>query len=148
MRKPLGVRQCANCGADIEIFHKKRMLQDTVCCSIACANEYKKKKGLNCVCCVCGKKFHLKPYQARKYGKHEHCCSYECLGKYRSKIYAGSNNPNYGNRGMSNPMCKGERTLHMGYWNLLIPNHPFSSSGRVREHRYIAEQYLLTPENG
>jgi hypothetical protein len=58
------------------------------------------------------------------------------------------NNPNYNNRNAKNPLNKGYRIIHCGYYWVLAPNHPFAChNGRIREHRLIAEQHYLTEEN-
>lgn len=43
----LGIRKCANCGKDVEIYHRKRLEADEVCCSTECINELKKKRNVN-----------------------------------------------------------------------------------------------------
>ena len=141
--KPYAIVKCANCGKDVEVYHKNRLKSKHICCSIKCASEFKIKQNLNCTCPICGKKFHIKPYQLRK-AKQELCCSYECMGKYRKLIYKGNKNPNYANTGDNNPLYKGYRLIQSGYYYVYEPNHPFASeSGRIREHRLIAEKYLL-----
>lgn len=148
MRSPLAIRKCSNCGKDVEIFHKVRLQAKDIFCCKDCFHEYRNNhKILNCVCPVCGKKFYVKPYLLKN-NKHEHCCSYECMGKYRKQIYKGESNPNYGNRGRGNPLFKGDRIIHCGYYWVYATNHPFAiMDGRIREHRLVAEQFLLTEEN-
>lgn len=141
----LGVRKCANCGNDVIIRHKDRMERERVFCSQSCFNSFKKDQNLNCVCVVCGKKFHSKPSHLKRYNKQGNCCSKKCRAIYLKGIYAGENNPNYNNRGDKNPMFKDE-FIHCGYRWVYEPNHPFAINGRVREHRIIAERYLLTDE--
>ena len=63
---PLGIRNCAICGKEIEVFHKVRLEKENICCSTKCMGEFMKSKDLNCECPVCHKKFHLKPYQKIK----------------------------------------------------------------------------------
>lgn len=95
--KIYGIRKCAYCKKDVEIFHKKRLKNKNIFCSIECESRFKKeerekKEGyLNCECPVCHKKFHLKKYQKDK--NKTHCCSKKCMGKYRKKTYQGTNNP-------------------------------------------------------
>ncbi len=111
-----------------------------------CLSEFRRKQNLNCICPVCGKSFHVSPYRISN--KHGNCCSYECMGEYRKIIYKGENNPNYNNRGDSNPLFAGDRIKHCGYYWLYRPDHPFCvERGRVREHRLVAEEYLLNDEN-
>lgn len=143
--KILGIRKCANCGNDVIIRHKDRMERERVFCSQSCFNSFKKDQNLNCVCVVCGKKFHSRPSHLKRYNKQGNCCSKKCRAIYLKSIYAGENNPNYNNRGNKNPMFKDE-FIHCGYRWVYEPNHPFAINGRVREHRIIAERYLLTDE--
>lgn len=79
------------------------------------------------------------------------CCSYECLAKLRETLYLNENNPNYGNRGELNPLYlgKNEKITSYGYRLIRLPkdelDHPFAIDGDwIREHRYIAEKYLMT----
>ena len=118
-------------------------------CSRNCQAEWTKRQHLNMVCPVCGKRFHLKPYHINRYNKHEHCCSRECLAKYRSEVYDGESNPNYGNRGSKNPLWKSDAKVSVyGYMLRRMPDHPFANcDGFVFEHRLIADQNLLTPES-
>lgn len=143
--KMLGIRKCANCGNDVIIRHKDRMEREKVFCSQSCFNSFKKDQNLNYVCVVCGKKFHRRPSHLKRYNKQGNCCSKKCRAIYLKSIYAGENNPNYNNRGDKNPMFKDE-FIHCGYRWVYEPNHPFAINGRVREHRIIAERYLLTDE--
>lgn len=147
--KVLGVRRCANCGDSVQIFHKNRMELQDIFCSQKCFNEYKIKGGKNCICPVCGNKFHAKPYAITK-SKTRLYCSRKCMGAYRGLIYEGKNNPNYNNIGDKNPLFVGYRTIHCGYYWLYMPDHPLacdSSGKRIREHRVVAEKYLLTSFN-
>lgn len=62
----------------------------------------------------------------------------------------GANNPNYGNRGLLNPISnKDGRMIKNGYVWIKVEQHPFSTEGGwVREHRVIAENNLeLKDEN-
>ena len=102
---------------------------------------------LNCECCVCGKKFHLKEYQKNRYKAH--CCSKECcLEKHRTDM-SGASNHQYGLKGDKNASWKSdEKTSVYGYKLIRVLEHPFAKSdGFVFEHRLVAERYLLTPEN-
>lgn len=69
-------------------------------------------------------------------------CSEECLGNHRKILYQGINNPN--------AFCRipiGNKRRHCGYWWVYLPHHPFATKdGYIREHRLIAEQFLLTEE--
>lgn len=142
----LGIRKCANCGKDVEIYHRKRLEADEVCCSTECINELKKKRNINCKCAICGKPLHRKPRQLKK-AKQPITCSKECRIKLlKSGIYDGDNNPNYENKGESNPNFKGLTTSKNGYLFEYCPDHPFAIGGRVRQHRLIAERYLELTE--
>lgn len=94
--KFVGIRKCANCGKDIEIYHRKRMEYKHVYCCKECEFEYKKKvresdpNYFNVHCVICGKPMHLKPYRANKCK--EHYCSPECEREYRRRIMSGENN--------------------------------------------------------
>lgn len=140
-----GVRKCANCGCEVVIKSKGRMETEKVYCSQKCFNSFRKKQSLNCTCVVCGKKFHRKPYHLKLYNKQELCCSTECRAVYLKSAYAGEKNPNYNNRGDKNPMFNDD-FVHCGYRWVYEPNHPFAINGRIREHRLVAEKYLLTDE--
>ena len=67
----------------------------------------------------------------------------ECLRKHRAELYQGENNPN--------AFCRiqiRQRKKHCGYYWIYLPDHPFATKdGYIREHRLIAEKYLLTNEN-
>jgi len=145
--KVLCIRECANCHKEVEIRHKHRVSLENIFCSRECSSEYIKNKNLNCTCPVCGKKFHRKPYELKRNNKHIPCCSMKCLSEYRKLKYLGENNPNYNNRGDKNPLFRGDALIHGGYRWLYVPEHPFTvECGRVREHRIVAEKYLLTDE--
>lgn len=140
-----GIRKCANCGKDIVIKNRSRMEAEKVFCSQTCFHSFIKEQNLNCVCAVCGKKFHRRPSQLKRYDKQGKCCSKECRSIYLKDAYTGENNPNYNNRGRKNPMFNDE-FIHCGYKWVYEPNHPFAVEGRVREHRIVAERHLLTDE--
>lgn len=147
MPKLYGVQNCVVCSKSVEIYHLKRLGKD-VTCSRECMGINRKKEP-NCVCAVCSTAFRLKPNLLAK-SKHPPCCSTACLGKLRKTLYVGENNPNYLNRGESNPLHKGYRIEHAGYYYVYAPEHPFcepTMSGRIREHRLVAEQHHLTEEN-
>lgn len=142
-------KQCDYCGKTFEVRHRKRLEAQHLFCSRECESAWRRSqlKEPIVTCPVCGKQFHVKPRDLRK-AKHEPCCSRACLGIYRSRIYQGENNPNYGNRGSRNPIWKSDRKIsNYGYAMVRVPDHPFCDcDGFVREHRLVAEQYLLTPE--
>lgn len=142
---PIVIKNCAYCGKDVEIYHKKRLELKNVFCSRECLAKYRKSLNLNMVCPVCGTRFHLKGSRISKI--HDNCCSYKCMGEYRKTKYFGEGNPNYGNTGTNNPLFSGDRILHCGYYWVYAPDHPFCvDGGRIGEHRLIAEKYLMKDE--
>jgi hypothetical protein len=72
----------------------------------------------------------------------------ECSAKHRQVIYLADKNPNYGNRGSSNPNWKSDEKISVyGYRLIRMPEHPFANcDGFVFEHRLIAERDLLTKD--
>lgn len=103
---------------------------------------------LNATCEICGKKFHLKPYNIMR-SKH-HYCSVECHREGKREYCKGENNHQYGLRGKDNPTWNGGRKMSVyGYWEVQCIGHPFGKgrSEYVFEHRLVAERYLLTDEN-
>lgn len=140
---------CDNCGKTFDCKHKERLDREHHFCSKQCEGEYKKKNNKNLVpCVVCGKLHYVRP-SAQKKIKYGSCCSMECMAVYRKTLYKGENNPNYGNRGEQNPIWKSDKKVNTyGYILVRTPDHPFANcDGFVLEHRLVAEQYLLTPEN-
>lgn len=101
---------------------------------------------MNCVCEICGRRFHRKQYQIDK-NKH-HYCSKECANIAARIRMSGENNHQYGLRGELNASWRGGRhTTSYGYILVHCPEHPFANGdGNVFEHRLVAEKYLLTPE--
>lgn len=145
--KILKMLVCDHCGIEFECRHKKRLEAKNHFCSRKCMGEYRKAHNPNYVACeVCGKLIRRKPNELKRI-KH-HTCSYKCMGELRKSIYLGDKNPNYGNTGIKNPISLERRISNYGYVLLKMPDHPFARDGGwVMEHRYIAEQYLLTEEN-
>lgn len=77
------------------------------------------------------------------------CCSKECTDNIKKIIYLDKNNPNYNNRGDKNSLHKNnERVTKHGYRLIFIGDkHPFAIDKYwIREHRYVAEKYLMTDE--
>lgn len=98
-------------------------------------------------CLRCGKE--KKTYLCRikiGFGKF---CSKRCANIYNN---TGKKNPMYGRRGKLAPAFgkKGEKSFNWnggkkrerGYVLVLVPNHPFSINGYVREHRLVMEKKL------
>lgn len=124
----------------------KHRLKDskTLCCSMECS--YKVRSLPNVVCAFCGIEFHRKQSYILRTGLL--CCSRKCLSELRKIIYKGEGNSRYGKRGLSNPACKEKRITSSGYVDVYSETHPFrNSDNRIKEHRLVAEEYLLTDEN-
>lgn len=143
-----GIRQCSNCGKEIEIYHSKRMKTEYVCCSVKCLSEYRKSKTeLNATCCVCGKKFHCNKsqYDSCK----NHYCSVECHRIAKMEYMKGEKNHQYGLKGNKNNSWKSDRRISScGYVLVRDLNHPFRNSDDfVMEHRLVAEKCLFNDEN-
>lgn len=120
--------------------------KDFVCCSIYCSKQYYKSINKNYLLCDnCGKRFYVKPENQKKYSLHY--CSLSCLGEARKTLYIGDKNPNYNNRDDKNPMTKETRITVHGYKLVKAIGHPFAINGFwIKEHRLIAEKYLMNEE--
>lgn len=116
-----------------------------ICCSKECQSALRKSQGLNCVCPVCDKRFHVKPSRLTE----RNCCSKECKHKYDSIAMIGEGNHQFGLKGKDNPTWKSDIKISTyGYRMIRVLDHPFrNSSDFVFEHRLVAEQYLLTEYN-
>ena len=130
---------CLNCGKEFEVPHWRKTAKY---CSSECRQE-SLKGDLNCICEVCGKKFHLKPYFLKK-SKH-HCCSVQCLNILKQSLYSGEGNHQYGLKGELNASFKGSEILKNNNGNIDVfvydPSHPYANkNGRVTKHRLIVEQ--------
>ena len=101
----------------------------------------------NMECPVCGKKFHLKPSAVKRFKTHY--CSKECQNEARKEYMKGSGNHQYGLKGKLNASWKSDiRETRYGYIIVRDYSHPFcDKQGWVFEHRLVAEEFLLTPEN-
>lgn len=152
--KVLCIRKCANCNKEIEIRHKKRIELKNVFCSQKCSNEFRKtnrekdKNYFNCICPICKKRFHLKPYMLND-GSINHYCSKECHRLAKIDYMKGNKNHQYGLKGNKNASWKSDKKItNYGYVKIRCLEHPFKDcDGFVFEHRLIAEKYLLNEEN-
>lgn len=153
LSKILCIRECSNCGKEIEIRHKKRVESENVFCSQKCSNDFRKKNReknenyFNCICPICNKKFHVKPYVLAKYKNHY--CSLECHKLAKKEYMKGKKNHQYGLKGSKNSSWKSDKKVtNYGYIKVRCLEHPFKDcDGFVFEHRLIAEKYLLNNEN-
>lgn len=123
-----------------------------ICCSKKCMNNLTRKLTNerhipNTKCPVCGKMFWVKPSHLRRYKNV--CCSRECSLQLRHLKMSGKNNHQYGLKGRLNSSWESdERISTHGYKLIRRLDHPFkNSNGFVFEHRLVAEEYLLTPQN-
>lgn len=101
----------------------------------------------NCVCAVCGKKFHDKPSHAAKCKNHY--CSRSCHYIGKKSYMSGEGNHQYGLKGDKNPTWKSDKKLsRYGYIQVRVLDHPFRTKHDfVLEHRLVAEKYLLNDDN-
>ena len=152
--KLLSIKKCNNCGIDIEIRHKERLNRKNIFCSKKCEGQFKKKQSIienenyyNCICPICGKKFHLKPCRLKK--SKNHYCNRECHRKAKMEYMKGNKNHQYGLKGNKNSSWKSDKKItNYGYIKIRCLEHPFRDcDGFVFEHRLIAEKFLLNKEN-
>lgn len=130
---------CKTCGKEFEVPNYR--VNAKYCCK-ECADKGLHGE-LNCICEICGKHFHLKPSQIKKY-KH-HTCSKECMNKLKSILYKGEGNHQYGLIGDKNASFKGLEIPKKNNDVIDIfvydPTHPHTNkNGRVTKHRLIVEQ--------
>ena len=139
--------KCDWCGKEFYIA-PFRLKAKTICCSRECAASLAKENRNNCICPVCGKRFHSKSSHIAKTG-HKVCCSKECGVKYRSEWFSGEGNHQYGLKGDKNSSWKSDRRIsRFGYVLIRSLDHPFRDCDDFMfEHRLVAEKYLLTDEN-
>lgn len=136
------------CGCDVHIYHKDRWERKTIFCSKKCEGAFRKSQTeLNCICAICGKKYHMKQSHINLYGSKY--CSKECHSIAKTEYMKGEKNHQYGLKGELNSSWKhDERISIYGYKLIRKLDHPFKNSDdMVFEHRLVAEQYLLTDKN-
>jgi len=151
--KLICIKQCNNCGKNVEIRNKERLNRLHVFCSKQCEMAYKKihrekaENYFNCKCPICGKLFHLKPYRIKKYKNNY--CSKECHRLAKMQYMKGEKNHQFGLKGNKNSSWKSDRKItNYGYIKIRCLDHPFKDcDGFVFEHRLVAEKYLLNDEN-
>ena len=107
----------------------------------------KQNRTPNSICEICGKQCYIRPNRLKKQ-KHI-TCSKQCDIIARSNWMKGEGNHQYGLKGELNSSFNDKyEKIHQRYKYIRIKNHPFSDKdGWIREHRYIAEQYLLNDKN-
>ena len=143
MEKPVVKITCENCGKEAQIYTRKQLSAKHHFCSKKCFGEWQKRQNLNCICPICGQKFHLKPSALKKL-KLKACCSKECNRKYRSLYMSGSGNHQYGLKGDKNASFKGQEIVRKNnhQYDIMVyqPEHPYANkNGRVKKHRLIVE---------
>lgn len=124
---------CKNCGKE---FVVPRWYGTGDYCSKKCSDASKMAKP-NVKCAICGREFHLKESVIKKSKTGLFCCSKQCVGKLRSRIYLGENNPNYRNNSLSYYYNNGYK-----YQQIKIHDfHPYKNKGNYYPyHRYVIEQ--------
>lgn len=145
--KPLAIKSCAMCNCEVKIFHKKRLENKIIFCSQKCYGKWIKQQHLNCVCPICGAKFHVKPYRINK--TKINYCSRKCHYAAKMEYMKGNKNHQYGLKGVLNSSWKSDRKItNYGYYKIRDLTHPFRcSDDMVFEHRLVAEKFLLNDEN-
>lgn len=134
-------KTCLICGKEFEVIPCRK---DTAkYCSTECQSKALHGKP-NCVCEVCGKEYHCKPSQIKRY-KH-HTCSRECIAELKKKLYCGEGNHQFGLKGKLNSSYKGKELARknnniIDIW-VYSPEHPHCDKyGRVTKHRLIVEEH-------
>lgn len=124
---------CKNCGKE---FVVPKWYGTGDYCSKKCSDASKRAKS-NVKCAICGKEFHLKESVIKKSKTGLFCCSKQCMGKLRSRIYLGENNPNYRNNSLSYYYNNGYK-----YQQIKVHDfHPYKNKGNYYPyHRYVIEQ--------
>lgn len=138
---------CDYCGDSFSVYPARFESRKNLFCSVQCSSAFTKENNPNYIeCDNCGKLFYKKPNKIEK--DKTHCCSRKCMGELRNTLYLGENNPNYGNRGRNNPLTSEFRITSLGYKLVLAEGHPFAIDKIwIKEHRLIAEQFLMTEEH-
>ena len=150
MSKPICIKKCDQCGKSVEIRHKERLNRKNIFCSKKCESEFKKSTNKNYrPCAICGKLTYKKPSDTKKSKTNILCCSMKCAGELKKTIYLGDKNPNYNNKGINSPLHKKDKRItYQGYVLIALDfKHPFAIDRFwIKEHRYLAEKYLMTDE--
>lgn len=100
----------------------------------------------NTKCDLCGKDIYIRPNRL-KTSKFK-SCSIECSKKLRSEFSKGELNHQFGLKKELNSSYKNNlEKIKNGYKYIRDYEHPHNVEGWVREHRVVAEKYLLNNEN-
>lgn len=134
---------CEVCGKSFSVINCRK---DTAkYCSRKCSDKAKKGQN-NVICSTCGKPFHMKESQLKRYDRNLGIfCSKKCLNKMKEIKYCNTGNHQYGLKGSLNASFKGEETIAHNHKldDIMIyaPYHPYANkSNRVKKHRLIVEQ--------
>lgn len=136
---------CEVCGKKFSVI-KCREKTAKYCCRQCSDYAWTLKRDNNVVCTECGKKFHMKASQIKRYSRRMgFFCSLECETKYRAMWFRGANNHQYGLRGDKNASYKGIELPKKNHKNIdfrvYSPLHPFADrNGRVLKHRLEVEK--------
>lgn len=89
---------CKSCNKEYSVIPCKK--DTSKFCSKKCKWEHHGwSSEANTTCTNCGKNFHMKPSQKKRYERKQgYFCSNECLGRYREQCYRGEKNPNFRDR--------------------------------------------------
>lgn len=137
---------CSICGKEFVIPHWR--VNTAKYCSVKCQNDGIKAPK-ETICTNCGKAFHIKPYQKKRYSRHAgYFCSKACFNEYKKEWFKGENNHQYGLKGDKNSSFKGKELPYKNHNNTDIyvyaPTHPFANKrGRVTKHRLVVEENRL-----
>lgn len=100
----------------------------------------------NSFCDYCGKPIYIKPNRL-KTQKNKACCM-EHSKILRSVYFKGENNHQFGKKGKLNSSYNNKNEkIKNNYKFIRDYEHPFNVKGWVREHRIIAEKFLLNDDN-
>lgn len=126
---------CKHCGKTFVVANSYGGTKEY--CSIQCAASAKKVIHTpNIKCAVCGAEIYIKPSRLARNKSGYFTCSKECMGKLRSIIYTGANNPNYRNESISYYDNNGIK-----YQKIKVHNHPYADKyDYYPYHRYVVEQ--------
>lgn len=140
------MKKCLYCD-NLAVKRRKSANQFT-CKNHKCEQTWIKfNKKPNTVCTYCGRLIYIKPTRLKR--SKNVCCSLECSNKLRKTTTLGENNHQYGLKGPLNDSFKGDKIKNKtGYILVYCGDHPFGDErGRIREHRLVAEKFLLNNEN-
>lgn len=124
------LKNCEVCLVEFEVIKCRETTAKY--CSRACSDKTKPAKP-NTVCTTCGKEFHMKESQKKRYSRTLGVfCSVVCSAKNKSESYLGEKNPNN----------KGRNTDHDGY-RIYSPHASGIVSGKkVKLHIATAMEVL------